>query len=131
MLENIQNFLNSTGVAQLFQSNDWWKTLIMFAISAVLVYLAIVKKFEPLLLLPIAIGMLLTNLPGSEVFHEALFAGGHVNWALFGGAPTLSALDWPQAVLFLAAFFLLRWKKPSPILTMFGCGLLYLLLHLP
>jgi hypothetical protein len=44
---------------------------------------------------------------------------------------TLSALDWPQAVLFLTAFFLLRWKKPSPILTMFGCGLLYLLLHLP
>ena len=75
MLENIQNFLNSTGVAQLFQSNDWWKTLIMFAISAVLVYLAIVKKFEPLLLLPIAIGMLLTNLPGANLFHLEFFIG--------------------------------------------------------
>ena len=64
----------------------------------------------------------------------ALIAGAGLSLlkpALFGGAPTLSALDWPQAVLFLAAFFLLRWKKPSPILTMFGCGLLYLLLHLP
>jgi len=75
MLENIQNFLNSTGVAQLFQSNDWWKTLIMFAISAVLIYLAIVKKFEPLLLLPIAIGMLLTNLPGANLFHLDFFIG--------------------------------------------------------
>ena len=43
------------------------------------------KKFEPLLLLPIAFGMLLTNLPGAEMFHEILFAGGHVNWELFGG----------------------------------------------
>ena len=51
--------------------------------------------------------------------------------ALFTGTPALATLNWPQAVLFLAAFFLLRWKKPSPILTMFGCGLLYLLLHLP
>ena len=64
----------------------------------------------------------------------ALIAGAGLSLlktALFAGAPPLSALDWPQAVLFLAAFFLLRRKKPSPILTMFGCGLLYLLLHLP
>ncbi|MBO5204309.1 MAG: sodium ion-translocating decarboxylase subunit beta [Clostridia bacterium] len=45
----------------------------MFLIAFVLVYLAIVKKFEPLLLLPIAIGMLLTNLPGSGMFHLDLF----------------------------------------------------------
>ncbi|MBQ5634082.1 MAG: sodium ion-translocating decarboxylase subunit beta [Clostridia bacterium] len=45
----------------------------MFIIAFVLVYLAIVKKFEPLLLLPIAIGMLLTNLPGSGMFHLDLF----------------------------------------------------------
>ena len=60
--------------------------LIMVGIACVLLYLAIVKGFEPLLLLPIAFGMLLTNLLGSEVFHEELFAGGHVNWGLFGGA---------------------------------------------
>ena len=58
----------------------------MILISFVLMYLAIKKQFEPLLLLPIAFGMLLTNLPGAEVFHEALFAGGHVHWDLFGGA---------------------------------------------
>ncbi|MDD6051625.1 MAG: sodium ion-translocating decarboxylase subunit beta [Clostridiales bacterium] len=60
--------------------------LIMVGVACVLLYLAIVKQFEPLLLLPIAFGMLLTNLLGSEVFHEELFAGGHVNWGLFGGA---------------------------------------------
>ncbi len=60
--------------------------LIMVGIACLLLYLAIVKQFEPLLLLPIAFGMLLTNLLGSEVFHEELFAGGHVNWGLFGGA---------------------------------------------
>ena len=48
-----------------------------------LLYLAIVKKFEPLLLLPIAFGMLLTNLPMAEMYHTALFEGGHVDWQNF------------------------------------------------
>ena len=73
MLETIQNFLNTTGIARMFASSDWWQTLVMFIIAFVLVYFAIVKKFEPLLLLPIAIGMLLTNLPGSGMFHLDLF----------------------------------------------------------
>ncbi|MBR5295013.1 MAG: sodium ion-translocating decarboxylase subunit beta [Clostridia bacterium] len=60
-----------------------WKTLIMFLISFALIYLAIVKKFEPLLLLPIAFGMLLTNLPGAEMYHPELFADGHVHWEMF------------------------------------------------
>ena len=81
MLEAIKNFLGSTGVAQLFSGEtEWWKTLIMLAISGLLVYLAIVKKFEPLLLLPIAIGMLLTNLPGSGMFHLDFFIGETVNY---------------------------------------------------
>jgi len=58
----------------------------------VLLYLAIVKKFEPMLLLPIAFGMLLTNLPGSEMYHEILFAGGHIHWDLFGGAAVTQEL---------------------------------------
>ncbi|MCQ2435865.1 MAG: sodium ion-translocating decarboxylase subunit beta [Clostridia bacterium] len=49
------------------------KTLIMYVIVGVLVYLAIVKGFEPLLLLPIATGMLLANIPGAELFHSELF----------------------------------------------------------
>ena len=73
------NFLNSTGIAQMLGPN-WWQTAIMFIISGILVYLAIVKKFEPLLLLPIAIGMLLTNLPGANLFHLDFFIGEEVNF---------------------------------------------------
>ena len=86
-MDAVIEFLKQTGFYMLFSMEGGWKYLVMIAVSCLLCYLAIVKKFEPLLLLPIAIGMLLTNLPGSEVFHEIFFAGGHVNWALFGGAP--------------------------------------------
>ncbi len=73
MLETITNFLSGTGISRLFASENWWQTLIMFAISFILVYLAIGKGFEPLLLLPIAIGMFLTNLPGGGMFNLDLF----------------------------------------------------------
>ena len=76
------DFLKSTGVGQSIVGGEW-KWIIMVIIACVLCYLAIVKKFEPLLLLPIAIGMLLTNLPGAGVFHEALFEGGHIHWEMF------------------------------------------------
>ena len=82
----IINFAQQTGFYMFGQEGNW-KCLIMIAISFVLLYLAIVKGFEPLLLLPIAFGMLCTNLPGADMFHEILFAGGHVHWDLFGGAP--------------------------------------------
>ena len=83
MLDSIMNFLGSTGIAKLFESGDWLeilKTLVMLVLSGVLVYLAIVKKFEPLLLLPIAIGMLLTNLPGSTLFHLDYFIQPEINY---------------------------------------------------
>ena len=74
MLDAILNFLNTTGVAALINSmKDALAngenllavigTPLMIAIACVLLYLAIVKQYEPLLLLPIAFGMLLTNLP--------------------------------------------------------------------
>ena len=83
MLDSVVKFLNDTGVAQFFVAGGW-KNLIMIGIACLLCWLAIHKKFEPLLLLPIAIGMLLTNLPGAGIFHEELFAGGHVHWDMFG-----------------------------------------------
>jgi oxaloacetate decarboxylase beta subunit len=52
----------------------------MYAIVAILVYLAIVKKFEPLLLLPIAIGMLLTNFPGANLFHLDYFIADEIDF---------------------------------------------------
>lgn len=73
MLEAIRTFLEKTGIAQLFSTDGWWKTLIMYVIIGALFYLAIVKKFEPLLLLPIAFGMLLANLPGAELMHMDFF----------------------------------------------------------
>ncbi len=80
MLDSFVKFLETTGVARLFSEADWWKTAIMFVISGVLVYLAIVRQFEPLLLLPIAIGMLLTNLPGANLFHLDMFIATEVDY---------------------------------------------------
>lgn len=85
-------FAKTTGFARL-ADQDNWKYLIMLAISCLLLYLAIVKRYEPLLLLPIAFGMLLTNLPGAGMYTPELFAGGHVHWAEFSeGAGLLDYL---------------------------------------
>ena len=85
-MEAILNFIHSTGFS-LFFSGENWKCLIMICFACALLFFGIVKKFEPLLLVPIAFGMLITNLPGAGMFHEILFAGGHIHWDLFGGAP--------------------------------------------
>lgn len=74
--ETLSTFIQTTG---FFNAMDW-QCWVMIAISCVLIYLAIVKGFEPLLLLPIAFGMLLVNLPLSGVYHPELFSGGHVHW---------------------------------------------------
>ena len=73
MLDSIRNFLESTGIVRLFGGENWWQPVLMYAIACVLIYLAIGKGYEPLLLLPIAIGMLLTNLPGAAMYHEEFF----------------------------------------------------------
>ncbi|MBE6687982.1 MAG: sodium ion-translocating decarboxylase subunit beta [Ruminococcaceae bacterium] len=73
MLQAVIQFLDSTGVAKLLADTAGWKILVMYAIIGVLFYLAVVKKFEPLLLLPIAFGMLLANLPGAGLIHMELF----------------------------------------------------------
>ncbi|MBO5042897.1 MAG: sodium ion-translocating decarboxylase subunit beta [Clostridia bacterium] len=99
MLESIINFLTGTGIWKMFftatgegqgifdlADAGWafntscWQQLVMFAIVGVLVYLAIVKKFEPLLLLPIAIGMFLTNLPGAGLYHLEFFIAEEINY---------------------------------------------------
>ena len=85
-MQAIINFCEQTGFFQFFVGDNW-KCAVMILIACVLLFLGIVKKFEPLLLVPIAIGMLVTNLPGAGMYHEILFAGGHVHWDLFGGAP--------------------------------------------
>ena len=73
MLDTIINFLGTTGIAKLFGQSNWWQYLVMYVIVGVLFYLAIVKHFEPLLLMPIAFGMLLANLPGANLIHLEYF----------------------------------------------------------
>ena len=99
LINSLLNFLVGTGFWQLFftpttegsglfdlASAGWsfntscWQTLVMFAIVGVLIYLAIVRKFEPLLLLPIAVGMLLTNLPGAGMFHLDFFIAEEIDY---------------------------------------------------
>lgn len=108
----ITEFFNQTGFALLA---DNWKAIIMILIAFVLLFLAIVKKFEPLLLLPIAFGMLLTNLPGAEMFHAEIFADGHVHWDLFAGSGDITAglLDYLYLGVKLGIY---------PCLIFFGVG---------
>ena len=74
-LERLIEFLKSTGFYMLFGSfiDGGWKNLVMIALSCFLLWLAIKKKFEPLLLIGIAFGMLLTNLPGADMYHGDLW----------------------------------------------------------
>ena len=75
ILKSLLTLWESTGIARLFGGDALLalKTCAMYIIVAVLVYFAIRRQYEPLLLLPIAIGMLLTNLPGANLFHMDLF----------------------------------------------------------
>ena len=83
--ETISKFVSEMSFVEVFQSGQW----MMIVVACVFLYLAIAKKYEPLLLLPIAFGMLITNLPGAEMYHSALFEGGHVHWENFVGTAGL------------------------------------------
>ena len=91
IVESLVNLWKTTGIYQMLYTDGqidiaFVKTLIMLAVSGVLIYLAIGKGFEPLLLLPIAFGMLLANLPGTGLFHKEFFINdtGYIDWALLG-----------------------------------------------
>ncbi|MCI5484854.1 MAG: sodium ion-translocating decarboxylase subunit beta [Clostridiales bacterium] len=74
--EILLNLWNKSGFAQIitgFVSSNGWQNLVMLVIACVLLYLAIVKKFEPLLLLGIAFGCLLSNLPGAGLYNQQLW----------------------------------------------------------
>ena len=92
LAEKMIKFVNDTGFAKIGGEN--WTCIIMILLSCVLLYLAIVKKFEPLLLLPIAFGMLLSNLPGAGMFQAEFFEGGQVHWESFRNASNAGILDY-------------------------------------
>ena len=72
-MDSLMKLLHDTGFYQFFVIDEGWKNLIMIAVACLLLYLAIAKKFEPLLLIGIAFGMLLTNLPGAGLYHGELW----------------------------------------------------------
>ncbi len=67
----ILGLVNDSGIYDIIKGN--WKSAVMILISFGLLYLAIVKQFEPLLLMPIAFGMLLTNLPLAGIMDEPIY----------------------------------------------------------
>ena len=73
-MEGVIEFIKTTGFYMLIgQFSEYWGNIVMILVSLLLLYLAIKKKFEPLLLIGIAFGMLLTNLPGAEMYHGDLW----------------------------------------------------------
>ena len=89
--EILLNLWNDSGFAAIisgFMTSGGWQNLVMLAISCVLLYLAIVKKFEPLLLCGIAFGCLLSNLPGAGLYNQELWTNfmdaTHENYHSFG-----------------------------------------------
>ena len=72
VIDSLLKIWNESGFAAFFMAGGW-KNLVMLAIACVLLYLGIVKKFEPLLLVGIAFGCLLTNLPGANLYHQELW----------------------------------------------------------
>lgn len=83
-IEGITSFIQSTGLAKIFAATADtalafagvdFGTIIMLVVACVLIYLAIGKQFEPLLLLPISFGMLLSNLPMANLMHNVFFVG--------------------------------------------------------
>ncbi len=85
---NIAEIFAKSGWAQILFTEGGWKYAVMLAVACVLLYLAIVKQFEPLLLLPIGFGMLMTNLPLDGIFHMDIFINetNHIDWALLGSS---------------------------------------------
>ena len=71
-VDTIKSLATGSGFAG-FGVENGWQSIIMILLSFVLFYLAIKKQYEPLLMLPIAFGMLLTNLPGSGLYHAELW----------------------------------------------------------
>ncbi len=101
--DTIKTLWEESGIYDIifgFISNNGWQTLIMIIIACVLLYLGIGKKYEPLLMVPIAAGMLIANIGGGQIFNSLCFAGGHVDWSFFNGngSYVMNLAELPEAV---------------------------------
>ena len=109
ILEFVKSFANSTGIAAFFQGNGWMNA-VMIVIAIVLLYLAIFKKVEPYLLLPISFGMLLVNLPLGGVFVKPLSE----YYTIQEFAAYLSITEADAEALFKAAFSFAEFEGALP-----------------
>ena len=75
LIDSVKNIALASGFA-----NVNWQQLVMIVISCALAYLAIAKGYEPLLLLPIAFGMMLTNIPNNGLFHMEFYIGNSIDY---------------------------------------------------
>ena len=76
--EGLANFIDEMGFVSFF-TGEGWKNACMLCVGCFLLYLAIKKEYEPLLLLPIAFGMILTNLPGAGMFNSEMWNNEFLN----------------------------------------------------
>ena len=74
ILLNLWNDSGFNAIISGFLAESGWQNLVMIAIACVMFYLGIVKKFEPLLMIGLAAGCLLTNLPGGNLYHPELWS---------------------------------------------------------
>ena len=125
ILKLISEFLESTGIAMFFQGNGWMN-LVMILIGCVFLFLAIKKGFEPYLLIPIAFGMILANIPGSGVFvKEGLDASGNVitdpTGALLAGHQLSEIVDYKYDGLIGFLYYGVKYEI-YPCLIFLGIG---------
>ena len=72
IIDTLMGLFETSGIGALFSGVASWRNLVMILVAVVFLYLAIAKKFEPLLLVPISFGILLANLPGSEIMLDSI-----------------------------------------------------------
>ena len=125
ILKLITEFLESTGIAMFFQGNGWMN-LVMILVGCVFLFLAIKKGFEPYLLIPIAFGIILANIPSSGVFvKEGVNAAGEVitdpTGALLAGHQLSEVVDYNYHGLIGFLYYGVKYEI-YPCLIFLGIG---------
>ena len=125
ILDLISSFLQNTGIAAFFQGNGWMN-LIMILVGCLFLFLAIKKGFEPYLLIPIAFGIILANIPGSGVFvKEGLDSAGNVilnsNGTLLDGKTLADVVDYKYSGLIGMLYYGVKYEI-YPCLIFLGIG---------
>ena len=121
----ISSFLQNTGIVAFFQGNGWMN-LIMILVGCLFLFLAIKKGFEPYLLIPIAFGIILANIPGSGVFvKEGLDSAGNVilnsNGTLLDGKTLADVADYKYSGLIGMLYYGVKYEI-YPCLIFLGIG---------